>query len=269
MEKLRQTIRKIVGPKSKIYKSGAELLNFMHVVKSEGFSKWLLFKKAGDPMFNSGAPFPIQLKKLRYPLFIRPGSRDGDHLINNVIREEYGKFRIIAEPEYIIDAGAYIGDTTTYFLTRFPNSKVFALEPNVECIEMLKTNLEAYGKRAILLKKGLFSKEGKQFFSGQSTGASISTFGGEIECATIKSIMKNFDLPKIDILKMDIEGAEEQIFLSTPEAWLNKVDLIIMEIHGPKIKSLISNILAKNNFTMKQYRSVWYCYNNSNKLTAT
>lgn len=239
----------------------ATVLNFLSTIVKDGIKTWRLLreleKKRGG--FNDGLPRSIALRNLRYPILIRPGTQDSAHIINNVIREEYGHFVIANEPEYIIDAGAYIGDTTTYFLSRFPQVKVIALEPNPESYDMAKRNLEPYGKRAILLQKGLFSNEQVQFFSGSGTGASIASSGFEIECTTIPSLMVRYSIPRIDILKMDIEGAEEAIFLSKPENWLSRIELLIIEIHGPHIESLISRVLNENGFSMKQYRSVWYC----------
>jgi hypothetical protein len=47
---------------------------------------------------------------------------------------------------------------------------------------------------------------------------------------TIDKIMKNYSLSKIDILKVDIEGAEKEVFSDTL-SWIEKVDSIIIELH--------------------------------------
>ncbi|MHB1543739.1 MAG: FkbM family methyltransferase [Gammaproteobacteria bacterium] len=66
---------------------------------------------------------------------------------------------------------------------------------------------------------------------------------------------------KLDILKMDIEGLEDEVFSSDPEKWLPLVDMIIVEIHSPKKLEVIRKILGHYHFTMTRYRSVWYCIN--------
>ena len=71
--------------------------------------------------------------------------------------------------------------------------------------------------------------------------------------------MRQYGIPKLDILKMDIEGAEENVFASNPERWLPFVDLIVIEIHGSSELKLIANVLRNNGFTMVRYRSLWYC----------
>jgi len=153
-----------------------------------------------------------------------------------------------------------LGMSTTSEYVVYSLLSVIPLEPNPESYIMAKRNLEPYGERSILLKKGLFSNESVHFFSGSGTAASISSSGFEIECTTIPSLMENYSIPRIDILKMDIEGAEEAIFKSKPENWLNRIELLIIEIHGANIESLIYRVLNENGFSMKQYRSVWYCW---------
>ncbi len=258
MEIIRQAIRSIIKPDSSLYKSGASVLDFLSVIKTEGYKTWRMLNNLSEGSEKD----PIRAVKLRnvsYPIHIRPGTRDTHTIINNIVREEYGKLTNVTSPKWMIDAGAYIGDTTAYFLSRFPDLKVIALEPNPPSHEMAKLNLEPYGKRAILEKKGLYITNGIACFSGDSTGASIDNTGFEIDCTTVSSLMDQYSIPRIDILKMDIEGAEEAIFAANPATWLNRVDLLIVEIHCDPEKSLVPRALRENGFSMQQYRSIWYC----------
>jgi FkbM family methyltransferase len=52
----------------------------------------------------------------------------------------------------------------------------------------------------------------------------------KINAFTVDAIMDMFNLPKIDLLKIDIEGAEKEVFESTP-AWLSNVNTIAIELH--------------------------------------
>ena len=259
MEAVRRLIRGVLGDNSLFYKVGARFLDFISVTRKEGIRTWFALRQleAG----SSGPPprVPVTLSKLQYPIIIRPGTADVGTIINNVIREEYGHFKPAGDPEWMIDAGAYIGDTAAYFLTRFPKLQVIALEPNPPAYEMASQNLKPYGERAVLMKKGLWAGDQNLLFDGASTCASIRDKGFEIEGISLPTILERFSIARLNILKMDIEGAEKAIFSSNPEAWLDRVDLIIIEIHGPEITNLISHALQRNNFSMKQFRSVWYC----------
>lgn len=258
MEILRQIIRNILKPDSGLYKGAATFMDFLSTVSKDGYKTWRFLKELEKGNQND-PPCPVTFRNLTYPILIRPGTKDAHTIINNVIREEYGKVTPAMSPKWMIDAGAYTGDTTAYFLSRFPDLKIIALEPNPPSYEMAKLNLEPYGGRAILLQKGLYITDGVTFFSGDSTGASIGSSGFEIDCTTILSLTEQYSIPRIDILKMDIEGAEEAIFSSNPETWLNRVDMLIIEIHGSHIIPMITRVLTDNGFPMKQYRSIWYC----------
>ncbi len=47
---------------------------------------------------------------------------------------------------------------------------------------------------------------------------------------TIDKIMEDYALTKIDILKIDIEGTEREVFSDT-SSWIEKIDSIIIELH--------------------------------------
>lgn len=259
MEIIRKLVRSVLRYDSGLYKAASTSVNFLSTIRKEGITTWRTLYQLQQGEYTDVLPSPIALKNLRYPILIRPGTADASTIINNVIREEYGNFVLTKEPEWMIDAGAYIGDTAAYFSTKFPKLNVIALEPNPESYNMAKQNLAPYGDSVVLLKKGLYSKDQSQFFSGDSVGASIAETGFQIECTTISSLLEDYSIPRVDILKMDIEGAEEAIFLSNPEVWLARTELLIIEIHSPQIESLISHVLSKCGFSMRRYRSIWYC----------
>jgi FkbM family methyltransferase len=264
MEILRQFFRSIFKSDSFIYKSGATFMDFISTIMTDGYKTWRTLKEveAGRP---DDPPLLVNLNNLIFPIIVRPGTLDVHTIINNIIRKEYDQVTMTQEPKWMIDAGAYIGDTSAYFLSRFPGLNIIALEPNPPSFEMAKKNLIPYGERSILLQKGLYITDGFAFFSGESTGASIDKSGFKIDCTTVPSLLEQYSIPRIDILKMDIEGAEEDIFKSKPETWLNRVDMLMIEIHSAHMIPLISRILQENGFSMKQYRSIWYCLSGAAK----
>jgi FkbM family methyltransferase len=258
MDSFRRIARTIFRPNSPFYKKVAGLQDFISTLKTDGYPAWRRLN--GLHHGNStNPPLSLKLRNIQHPIWMRPGTADAHTVINNIIRREYDQATFETPPVWMIDAGAYIGDTSAFFLSKYPELKIIALEPGPPSYEMAKRNLEPYGERVILLKKGLYVTDGIALFSGDNTGAAIGTSGFEIDCTTIPTLLEQYSIPRINILKMDIEGAEEALFLSNPEVWLKRVDLLIIEIHGEKLLKLISGILAKNGFTMEQYRSVWYC----------
>jgi hypothetical protein len=76
---------------------------------------------------------------------------------------------------------------------------------------------------------------------------------------SLPTILRRFSIPRIDILKIDIEGAESAVLGEEALAWLPSIGMLIIEIHGPQAMEMVSRTLAKAGFRMRQFRSVWYC----------
>ncbi|HNY01130.1 MAG TPA: FkbM family methyltransferase [Bacteroidales bacterium] len=258
MDHFRRIVRNLLGTDSGLYAKGAEVLDFVSTLRVEGYRTWRDLKSAGDGA-EGEPPRPVSLKSLPYPVFLRPGTLDAHVIINNIIRREYGRVEPGADPAWMIDAGAYIGDTSAFFLTRYPGIRIVALEPDAGSYAIAQKNLLPFGDRVTLLPKGLYVHDQTALFSGCGPGASIAATGVAIDCISLPTLMSQYSIPRIDILKMDIEGAEEAIFREQPEQWLGRVGLLILEIHGNHLLAPISRVLTAHGFTMVPYRSVWYC----------
>ena len=51
--------------------------------------------------------------------------------------------------------------------------------------------------------------------------------------------MEQYSIDRIKILKMDIEGAEMNVFQNSPEDWIELVDNVLIETHGDEIENYI------------------------------
>ena len=71
----------------------------------------------------------------------------------------------------------------------------------------------------------------KESFEIQHTKS--SSRGNIVESTTLNQLIMDYDIPSIDILKIDIEGSEKEVFSHNTE-WLEKVDLIFIEFHDRK-----------------------------------
>lgn len=53
----------------------------------------------------------------------------------------------------------------------------------------------------------------------------------DIRSVTVSKLLEDSDFDRIDILKIDIEGAEKELFSTNSKKWLNKVNIIVLELH--------------------------------------
>ena len=256
MEIARRLIRGIIGSNSKIYRLASESLCNIQIARREGFAMVGVLNRLLTA--KGGAPELLNLRSLHHPILVRPGSDDIPTILNNVIREEYAKFPPAEAPRIMIDAGAFIGDTSAYFLSRYPSLRIVAVEPEAANIAQAKLNLAPYGARITLIQKALAGKVGVAAFGGQSIGGSLDKAGVMVHTTTLPEILTSLGGAKIDILKMDIEGAELQVFENAPEAWLPSVNMVIAELHGPFITKAVTRIIVSNGFGVRSYRSLTF-----------
>ena len=178
---------------------------------------------------------------LKTPFYLRIRGTDIDAYEDVFLKEEYN-IQLPTEPKNIIDAGGNIGLTAIYFANKYPGAKIFSIEPEENNFKLLKKNTAFYDQiipiHAALwheLKDINLLDTGKGDWAFKTTDSTILNdesmkFIQSISAITIDQISADFDLKKIDLLKMDIEGAEKELFENS-SSWINKVHCIIVEVH--------------------------------------
>jgi len=261
VERVRAPVRSVLGYQSLPYRLAAAAMDFGSVLISEGPATALALRRLRRQKDASAPSVSVKFKRLLHPISLRPGSRDIDTLVSNAVRLEYGQLELSKDaPHFIVDGGAYIGDTSAFFLSRHPNATVVSLEPNPESFEIAACNLAPYGERGILLNKALADKAGELFLSGVETGARLGEAGSiAVECLTVPDLLERSPDGRITVLKLDIEGAEQALFSTGVDAWLDKVDHIIVETHGPECERSVLQALGAAKWSVRRYRNLYYC----------
>ena len=153
------------------------------------------------------------------------------------------------EINYILDLGSNVGYTSIYFHQYFPNAKILAVEPDADNYKQLKLNLKNFNnispvncavwpyKTTLNLKNPTSEAWGKSYNE-------IIGIRGNIEAYSILDLQNKYQYPVIDILKMDIEGAEKAIF-EHETGFLAFTKLIAIEIHDDCADRNKINIILK------------------------
>jgi len=184
----------------------------------------------------------LEMKRpdVRFPFYLRVPSSDVGAFKQIFIQREYD-FEVVRPPRTIVDAGANIGLASIYFSNRFPSARILAIEPEESNFEALQRNVLPYGN-ITALHAALWHENRKidlvdpvmghwGFMTQAGDGAdSFGAMVHPVQGMTIDRIMQDQGIEHIDILKIDIEGAEREVFLD-PSPWLDKVDALIVELH--------------------------------------
>jgi len=140
------------------------------------------------------------------------------------------------QPRLIVDAGANIGMATLYFAHAFPSAKIVAVEPETSNFELLRRN--SAGIPNLSLKQAALwpSETTLQLADPMADNWSFSvqpavTDSPTVPAVTLPQILAESGEDRIDLLKLDIEGAERELFSESCEEWLPKVGMIVIELH--------------------------------------
>jgi FkbM family methyltransferase len=164
--------------------------------------------------------------------YIRPYEVIKTH--KEIFTEEIYRFNTEATHPVIIDCGANIGLSTLYFSLAYPNSKVYAFEPDETLFKLLESNIATNKLSNVHLhNEAVWIENTNLSFSNKGSEASqIDTSGQsatKVKAIQLAEFLSNFE--RIDFLKMDIEGAEFEVVKDCKDQ-LAKVQNFFLEYHG-------------------------------------
>jgi FkbM family methyltransferase len=181
----------------------------------------------------------IRLKGLAHPFSTNPTFEDKYSIIEIFLLREYDIDLPQSADEhlFIVDGGANIGLTSLFFANKYPNARIISLEPEKNNFQMLQKNSLPYSN-IIPLNKAIWHKnqniEVKDHGWG-SRGFVIEEVDkpGEasIPAVSIAGLLEEYNAQTIDILKLDIEGSEKEVFESGYREWLPSVKCLMIELH--------------------------------------
>jgi FkbM family methyltransferase len=203
-------------------------------------------------------------KHSRYPLYARSGTSDVDVYQQVFLWREYQCLDHVRKASLIVDCGANVGFASAYFLSRFPEAHVIAVEPDAGNFAQMQRNLAPYAGRVTALKTGVWSHPARLVMSSDSWGddrewartvreARPGESGG-MEAVDIETLLAESGRPRISILKIDIEGAEKVVF-DGPCPWLRYVDNMVIELHNRDCEAVFHRAIADAGFAVSKWKT--------------
>lgn len=171
------------------------------------------------------------------PLHLRVRSTDISTFSEVILRSEYD-WKFPKEPRFIIDAGANIGLSAVFFAHKYPSATVVAVEPEPRNFEVLKKNTAPYpniipvqaalwgGNLDLSITDPGYGEWGFRTLEVSANNRGLCKVAG----VTIDKLMSELGIEYVDVLKIDIEGAEKEV-LETCSPWIGSVGTIVIELH--------------------------------------
>lgn len=134
-----------------------------------------------------------------------------------IIQSPYDEYLLPAalpqEDDIVVDAGLFDSVVLRRFALAVPAGHVYGFEPEPNNYRFVEETLERYGDpgNVTLVRKGLFSRKGGMFISDEGSSGNLSdesSKGSACEVVDLDSFVAENAIPKVNLVKMDIEGAE-------------------------------------------------------------
>lgn len=143
----------------------------------------------------------------------------------------------------IVDIGANVGFFSLFAASRFPGASIFAYEPVPRNFDQLVRNRELNQKAEITcVPKAVYGFSGlvnleidpADTFTTSARVAAVPTQASstiEVPCTALSDLLDAHGIEACHLLKIDCEGAEFDILYSCPEAYLQRIEQMVIEVH--------------------------------------
>ncbi|MBS1609321.1 MAG: FkbM family methyltransferase [Bacteroidetes bacterium] len=168
----------------------------------------------------------------------------------------------------IIDLGSNIGLTLLDYHYEYPQARLIGVEMDAENFKLLQFNTSTV-KNCEIVNAGIWKENGEINYSGADSQSFSITAGNttgenKTRAITIDRLLDSYNVSRVDFLKMDIEGAEAQIFLESDfNKWASRVNILSIEVHGAgnftseTVFEKISYCLRQAGFTVFKSSAHW------------
>lgn len=160
-------------------------------------------------------------------------------IVEVFLRKDYGD---IPSNSTIVDLGANIGTFAIYAAMSAANVRVHAYEPAPQLFSLLQANVALNGLGAAVRcfnlavagdsdERELFVEGDGLYFPSLMRPQSAASASTRVRCTDLAGVFRSGELSHVDILKMDVEGAEYDILTATPPELWKAIGEVRMEYH--------------------------------------
>ena len=201
----------------------------------------------------------LKIPSKKFNIYLRPNTKDLETFEEIFLSNIYN-INLPIEPKTIVDAGANIGLASTFFKLKYPSSQIIAIEIEKSNVEMIVKNTSSFNNITVL-ERALFNKNA--FFKIEDPYNATNSFqikevseseNFDIQSVTLDEILETNNWETIDVLKIDIEGAEKQLFEKNYENWLPKTKIIMVETHDRMISKCSFTVMK----TINEYNFILF-----------
>ena len=206
----------------------------------------------------------IAVPGMENPIYMRTGTSDRSAFNEVIVKRWYDHPFPGGEPRLIVDAGANVGYASIRFAELYPQADIIAIEPDSDNFELIQRNTAAYTK-VKALRCGVWPRSATLIIENPQAKSWAfrvrEAQSGETGFAAVglTELAEQHPSGCIDLLKLDIEGSEKELF-EDPNChrWLSRTRMIFVELHDrmkPGCTAAMERAIAPYGFDRVQYGS--------------
>jgi FkbM family methyltransferase len=167
--------------------------------------------------------------------------------------------RFVPQPGWtVVDVGANIGAFSVWAAAKIGRSgRLVAVEPNPVSFRELQRSIEELTVDATAFAVACGDVEGEvtlHFQPGYTVSSSLTSFAAATESTTVPmrrldALLGESGISHVDLLKIDVEGAEELVLRGAGEA-LVRIDRVVLETTHDEIGRGVRAVMDGSGFTL-------------------
>jgi FkbM family methyltransferase len=141
----------------------------------------------------------------------------------------------------VIDVGGFIGDFSLYAVKRLNARRVIVCEPSPRSWALLLQNIRSNGFEKLIVPVNKAVTDGSDIMMNidapDTSQCTVSAYfqseqpAQSVPGISLEQLLRDYDVEKVDLLKIDCEGGEYSILESTPEEVFSRIQNIVFEYH--------------------------------------
>ncbi len=215
----------------------------------------------------------IKPPDLDFPVEVRMYPSSDDFVFDQIfVQHEYAALcDRVPNAACIMDLGANVGYASALLASRYPSAQIVCVEPEPGNYEQCRQNLAPYGARIDALQGAVWARCSRLALAtgANCDGREWATQVAEardpeqarVEAWDMPALLDRTGQPHIDILKIDIEGSEAEVFAANTDRWLPRVRNICIELHGDRCREVFLNALRDYDYEMLSSGEFTLCIN--------
>jgi FkbM family methyltransferase len=206
-------------------------------------------------------PEPVVVNLAGTELLVRPGTADVV-AVHDTFCGAYHRSPWELTGPLIVDLGANIGLTMVDYALTYPEARVYGVELDSDNADLARRNTVVFGPRCRVITAGVSARSGPITYSAPAGNFVSFRLGGapdrEGRGLTLDDALEELGVADeaIDLMKIDIEGAESDILLAGGR-WAERTMHLLVEVHAPWTVGECVEALQKLDFSAEPDLRHW------------